>query len=77
MKDFSKMKKALKGPALPLMALDFAQGVLLDKKLKEIQEQLSSLLERVEQLHDATLLLPFEKARKLRSCPLAFDLRFV
>lgn len=65
LKDLSKLKKALKGPMLPLMALDFAQSALLDKKLKEIQEQLSSLLERVEQLHDATLLLPFEKARKL------------
>ncbi len=65
LRDVSKLKKALKGVALPLMLLDFAEGALLNQKLQQIQQQVSLLAEKVEAAQKATLLLPFEKVAKL------------
>lgn len=65
LKDAGKLKQALKGPVLPLMLLDFAEGALLNQKLQEIQEQLSSLSQKVDQLQWAQMMLPFEKVAKL------------
>lgn len=65
LKDISKLKKALKGAALPLMFLDFAESALLNRKLEQIQKQVSALAEKIEAGQKAMLVLPFEKAAKL------------
>jgi hypothetical protein len=66
LKDSSKLKRALKGPVLPLMILDFAEGALLNEKLRQIQEQLSIAIAKTEQLQRAALAVPFEKLTKLQ-----------
>lgn len=65
LKDISTLKKLLKGAALPLMLLDFAEGALLNAKLQQIEQQLSAIADKIEAQHKAILLLPFEKARRL------------
>lgn len=65
LKDAQKLKQALKGPVLPLMLLDFAEGALLNRKLDEIQHELSLLSRKVDQLQHAQIALPFEKVARL------------
>jgi len=65
LKDASKLKRALKGPVLPLMLLDFAEGALLNEKLEQIQEQLTIAIEKSEQMQRAKLAVPFEKLSNL------------
>ncbi len=66
LKDASKLKRILKSPLLPMMLLDFAEGALLNQKLKEIEAQLVVAIEKTDQQQRATLHY------LLRSCVIFF-----
>lgn len=57
--------KLLKGPAVMFALVDLAQTVLLNEKLKEIQEQLQSIEDKVDQLVEAKITSGFEEARQI------------
>jgi hypothetical protein len=65
LKDPKAAGKLLKGPAVMFALVDLAQTVLLNEKLKEIQEQLRSIENKVDQLVQGTINRGFEEARQI------------
>ena len=65
LKDPKEAGKLLKGPAIMFALVDLAQTVLLNEKLKQIQEQLQSIEEKVDQLVESKLNSGFEEARQI------------
>lgn len=65
LKDPAAVGKLLKGPAIMFALVDIAQAVLLNEKLKEIQKQLQSIEDKVDQLLESKLTSGFEEARQI------------
>lgn len=65
LKDPKAAGKLLKGPAMMFALVDLAQTVLLNEKLKQIQEQLQSIEDKVDQLVESKINSGFEEARQI------------
>jgi hypothetical protein len=65
LKDPSKIGKLAKGSALMFALVDLAQSLLLNERLKQIQEQLQTVSDKVDSLMHSKLHSAFEEARQI------------